>query len=160
MGRRGTIDPLVNRKSFLPVRQSGPMQTPSSGAVWCTRARATRLSVSYVTMQQVPNGRIRRVGFWPRTSSSGVEGELLTLTREFRAAAIALCKYKVYFIGRWYGSEDRVEILSCLIVRIERSTRAACSPGGEVCSLTPMDPRGVARDMFTFSESPCRSSTR
>ena len=42
-------------------------------------------------------------------------------------------------------------VVSCLRVRMERSTRAACSPGGEVCSEIPRDPRGAASEVLIFS---------
>lgn len=90
------MEPLARRKSVRPVIMSGPMQTPSSAlgsalaAVWCARASEWRLSVCWVTMQQVPNGNGRRVGFEPRSSSSGVEGELRVLMRMLRVAAMAL----------------------------------------------------------------------
>lgn len=79
-----------------PVRRSGPMQTPSSAlgsvfaAVWLARASAWRLSECCVTMQQVPNGKRRRDGLEPRSSSSGVEGELRVFMRVLRIAAMAL----------------------------------------------------------------------
>lgn len=41
-------------------------------------------------MQEVPNEKERRVDFQPRSSSSGVEGELRVLMRVLRVAAIAL----------------------------------------------------------------------
>ena len=44
-------------------------------------------------------------------------------------------------------------VVSCLRVRMERSTRAACSPGGEVCSEIPRDPRGAASEVLIFSQS-------
>ena len=41
-------------------------------------------------MQEVPNGKGRRVDFELRSSSSGVEGELRVLMRVLRLAAMAL----------------------------------------------------------------------
>ena len=40
------------------------------------------------------------------------------------------------------------------MVRMYLSTRAACSPGGDVCRLIPSEPRGAAREVLIFSESP------
>ena len=101
------MEPLARRKRVRPAIKSGPMQTPSSAlgsalaAVCCARAREWRLSACWVTMQQVPNGKGRRVGFVPRRSSSGVDGELRVLMRVLRVAAMALLMYRVNFRGRW-----------------------------------------------------------
>ena len=87
LGRRGTMEPLARRKRVRPVIRSGPIQTPSSAldsalaAVWCVRAREWRLSAWCVIIQQVPNGKGRRVGLEPRRSSSGVDGEQRVLMR-------------------------------------------------------------------------------
>lgn len=43
---------------------------------------------------------------------------------------------------------------------MDRSTRAACSPGVDAWSLMPIDPRGLAREIFIFSQSPWRVWTR
>ena len=59
-----------------------------------------------------------------------MDGELRVLMRVLRVVAMALCRYSVYFRGKWYGSEERVAVVSCRRVRMDRSTRAACSPGG------------------------------
>ena len=166
VGRRGTMEPLARRNRVRPIVQSGPIQTPSSAfgsvfvAVWCARANAVRLSICWVTIQQVPKGNMRRVGLKPRSSSSGVDGALRVLISEFRTAAIALWRYIVYFTGRWYGSEDCVAVVSWRRVCIERSTRAACSPGVDAWSLMPIDPSGLAREMLMFSQSPWRVCTR
>ena len=105
-------------------------------------------------MQHVPKGKGRRMGLKPRRSSSGVDGELRMLIRVLRAAAMALWRYKVYLSGRWYGSAERVAVVICRMVRMDRSTRAACSPGGDVWRVMPSEPRGPASDVLTFSQSP------
>ena len=73
---------------------------------------------------------------------------------------MALCRWRVYFSGRWYGSADSVAVVICRIIRIERSTRAVCSPGGDVWRVIPSEPSGSASDLFTISQSPCSVWTR
>ena len=98
VGRRGTIEPLARRNNVRPVVQSCPRQTPSSAfgsmlvAVLCLRESETLLSSCWVTMHDAPNWNGARVGFVPRTSSSGVCGELRLLIIEFRMEATALCR--------------------------------------------------------------------
>lgn len=100
------MEPLARTKRVRPVMWSWPIHTPISALgsiaaeVLCARARARRLSRCWVTMQHAPNGKKRRVGLVPRSSSSGVEGELRELMREFRMDAMALWRYRVYFGGR------------------------------------------------------------
>ena len=83
-----------------------------------------------------------------------MDGELRVLMRVLRVVAMALCRYSVYFRGKWYGSEERVAVVSCRRVRMDRSTRAACSPGEDVWSAIPREPRGAAREVLIFSQSP------
>ena len=60
----------------------------------------------------------------------------------------------MYFSGRWYGRAESVAMESCRSVKIDRSTLAACSPGGDVWRVIPREPRGPAREVLTFSQSP------
>ena len=45
-------------------------------------------------------------------------------------------------------------------VKMDLSTLAACSPGGDVRSWIPREPNGPASEIFIFSQSPWRTETR
>lgn len=44
--------------------------------------------------------------------------------------------------------------MSCRMVNMYLSTLAACSPGGDVRKVMPREPRGPAREVLIFSQSP------